>query len=87
MKTKRVPILNQNGNPISETKALLWGLLWGNNAAWLCVKCGELVGSRTGSSEKSKTIECSYGQTYLLLAKPNRTGLFNKGSAEAVVLT
>jgi hypothetical protein len=83
MKTKRVQILNQNGNPISETKVLLWG----NNAAWLCVKCSELVGSRTSSSEKSKTIECSCGQTYLLLAKPNRKGLFNRGSAEAVVLT
>jgi DNA-directed RNA polymerase subunit RPC12/RpoP len=80
MKTEHVQILDHNGNPIPKSKALLWG----NNAAWICPSCGELVGARTSSSQKEKKIECRCGKAYLLSASPNKKGVFRLGSAETV---
>jgi hypothetical protein len=53
MKTRKVPITDQNGIEISESKALVWG----NNAAWLCIECKELLGNRTGDTEYQ--VECA----------------------------
>jgi hypothetical protein len=78
MKTKRVKIIGASKN--------IKALLWGNNAAWLCESCGELVGARTSSNSKMQTICCECGQTYGLIADLNRKGTFNKGPAKAVKL-
>jgi hypothetical protein len=78
MKTKRVNIIGAGEN--------INALLWGNNAAWLCCKCSELVGARTSSNSETQTIRCECGQTYELIADLNRKGTFNKGPAKAVKL-
>ena len=43
MKTTAVPIQTATGGLIMGKQALIWG----NNAAWLCCGCGELLGNRT----------------------------------------
>lgn len=53
MKTKKLLVKDIAGNSISNSKALLWG----NNAAWVCVDCEELLANRTGDTEY--LVECS----------------------------
>ena len=76
MKAKRVNIIGAK----KDSKALLWG----NNAAWLCDGCGELVGARTSSNSEKLTIRCECGLAYELVADLNSKGTFNKGPAKAV---
>lgn len=53
MKTSKSQVKDLVGNPVKNSKALLWG----NNAAWVCVDCGELLANRTGDTEYQ--VECS----------------------------
>jgi len=47
MLTTRCRIIDSVGKPIPSSKALIWG----NNAAWICTGCEELLGNRTGDTE------------------------------------
>ena len=81
MDTHRLEIQDRNGEPISTSTALIWG----NNAAWLCIKCGQLLGNRTGDTEFQ--VECSCGNTYEIDRGPNRNGNLHQGPALGVRLT
>ena len=50
MKTEKITIKCPDGKPLK-------GLIWGNNAAWIC-KCDELCGNRTGDTECIVFCEC-----------------------------
>jgi hypothetical protein len=76
----RKPIHDLQGRPIGGTRAFLIG----NNASWICCGCGELLGGRTGEREKAITCDC--GKAYILFSSPNKHGVYDKGSAESVVL-
>ncbi len=71
-------IIGVDGREIEGTKALLWG----NNAAWICTKCDQLVGSRTGKREK--TVSCDCGRRYILVSAQNQYGEYNQGAAKSV---
>jgi rubredoxin len=53
MQSTRRKVLDINGNEIPSSRALTWG----NNAAWLCPVCGDLLGSNT--LEGNHRVECS----------------------------
>ena len=57
------------------------GLLWGNNAAWIC-KCGELLGNRTADGEH--TVHCECGRDYEIERAPNKNGKLNLGAATGI---
>lgn len=81
MKTKKAFIKDQDGHPIINSKALLWG----NNAAWLCSQCGELLGSRTGDSDYR--VECMNKDCramYEIERAQNKSGRLNLGVAVGV---
>lgn len=81
MKTKKIFIAGPDGHPISSSKALIWG----NNAAWLCTDCGELLGNRTGENEYR--VECTNEPcpgTYEIVRKPNKSGKMHLGPATGV---
>jgi hypothetical protein len=79
MQTKRVLIKDKNGNPIAASKALLWG----NNAAWLCIECGELLGNRTGDSEYE--VDCTVCTAkYEIERQKNKNGNLNLGPAMGI---
>ena len=79
METKKAFIKAQDGSNIKGTKALLWG----NNAAWICPECKELVGNRTGDTEYQ--VECeSCKAHYEIERKPNKRGNFHLGPAIGV---
>jgi hypothetical protein len=79
MNDHRKLIQDSQGKPIAGTRAFLIG----NNASWICVGCGELVGGRTGDGEKK--IFCDCGTSYILISIPNAQGNYDQGPAEAVV--
>ena len=54
MKTKKTTVIFPDK---TEGK----GLLWGNNAAWIC-KCGELLGNWTGDDDY--IVHCECGRVY-----------------------
>lgn len=58
-KKKSVPIVDEGGKDTKHT-----ALLFGNNAAWHCVLCGELNGDRTGDSD---TVCQCCGKKYKIL--------------------
>lgn len=82
MKTRRAQILDSDCNPMACTHALLWG----NNAAWLCTGCGELLGNRTGDTEY--VVSCDCGAQYEIARAPNRrSGSLHLGPATGVIQT
>lgn len=82
MKTVKALIKDKNGKDIPSSKALLWG----NNASWLCTKCGELVGNRTGKIEneviKCTTEKCE--ESYEMKQKANKSGNFYQGAVVSI---
>ena len=58
MQTTPVLIQDKNGNPIDGSRALIWG----NNAAWLCIGCDQLLGNRTADGEFH--VVCGCGRAY-----------------------
>lgn len=81
MKPVKDFVKGQDGNPIPNSKALRWG----NNAAWLCIECGELLGNRTGDSEhRVKCINVNCAAEYEIERSQNRSGSFHLGPATGV---
>jgi hypothetical protein len=78
MKTTKILIRNHDGNPLKDSTALLWG----NNAAWLCVECHELLGNRTGNTEFR--VECQCGAKYEIERTQNKSGRLHLGAATGV---
>lgn len=57
------------------------GLIWGNNAAWVC-QCDELNGDITADGEGSdRVIECSCKRQYEIVRTRNTKGGWNRGAA------
>ena len=79
MKTTAKKISDKEGSVIHESKALIWG----NNAAWLCTDCEELLANRTGDSDFKVT--CSCGARYKILRSPSKkSGKLHLGPAKGV---
>ena len=81
METKRVFIKDQHGKEIKESRALPWG----NNASWLCTRCGELLGNRTGDTEYQ--VQCTNKRCdarYEIERTQNKTGRLHLGAAVGV---
>jgi hypothetical protein len=78
MQTTQVLIGDSTGQPIPGSRALIWG----NNAAWLCIKCDQLLGNRTGDTEYQVTCPCSV--QYEIQRTQNRSGDLNQGQATGV---
>lgn len=80
MKTTKTFIKNRNGNPLKDSVALIWG----NNAAWLCIQiqCSELFGNRTGDTEFR--VECQCGAIYEIERTQNKSGNHHLGAAIGV---
>jgi len=78
METKPISVEDASGQPVEGSRALLWG----NNAAWLCIECNRLLGNRTGDGECN--VECACGLRYEILRSPNRYGTLNLGPATGV---
>ena len=78
MQTTRTSIEDAAGQPIGGSRALVWG----NNAAWVCLECGELVGNRTGDTEFQ--VNCACGARYEILRGENSNGSLNLGPAQGV---
>jgi len=78
VQTTRLPIEDAAGQPIPGSRALVWG----NNAAWVCLGCGELVGNRTGDTEFQ--VACPCGAGYEIRRGPNANGSLNQGPALGV---
>jgi hypothetical protein len=67
MQTRRDSVRDLTGDAIPDTKALLWG----NNAAWLCVRCEQLLGNRTDNDFE---LQCNCGAEYEIVRGVNRSG-------------
>ncbi len=81
MKTMKAFIKDQDGNPINNSKALLWG----NNAAWLCTQCGELLGNRTGDTDhRVECINKHCAAMYEIERIQNKSGKLHLGAAAGV---
>ena len=69
-----------------EQRALIPGsraLLFGNNAAWICLSCGELLGGRTGNTEIH--VACfSCKAPYTILRVKSRQGAYHFGASAGV---
>jgi hypothetical protein len=81
MKTINTLVKDIDGNPINNSKALLWG----NNAAWLCVECGEMLGNRTGDTEyqvQCTNVKCT--AKYEIDRRSNKSGKLHLGPAEGI---
>ena len=78
METKRVAIQDHSENVIENSRALVWG----NNAAWICTGCGQLLGNRTGDADYQ--VQCDCGLGYEILRRSNKSGDLNLGSAVGV---
>jgi hypothetical protein len=78
MDTDRVKIQDASGHPIVGSRALIWG----NNAAWVCLQCGELVGNRTGDTEY--LVACTCKARYEILRGLNKNGDLHLGPATGV---
>jgi hypothetical protein len=81
MQTHPAQIVDHNQQPIAGSRALIWG----NNAAWLCVGCGELLGNRTGDNDFAVTCQC--GINYEIIRGINRSGNHNLAAATGVMRT
>ncbi len=81
MNTTRTFVKNREGLPFKDSVALVWG----NNAAWLCVECRELLGNRTGDAEYR--VQCQCGAKYEIERTPNRSGKLHLGTATGIRLT
>ena len=75
METTNVALNNSAGKLVDGSR----GLIWGNNAAWLCVKCGKLLGNRTGDTEFRVT--CSCASRYEIVRGRNKSGSLHLGPA------
>ena len=64
-----------DGSPMEADEVVLWG----NNAAWLCVQCSTLLGDRTGDGDFEVTCE-NCGAEYQIL----REGDQNLARSEGV---
>ena len=79
MKTTSVEIIDAVGNPISGSRALIWG----NNAAWLCSACDRLLANRTGDLEFE--VDCPCGIRYEILRTPHsKNGRLDQGPASGI---
>lgn len=78
MKTTSLLVSNADGQPVEGSQALMWG----NNAAWLCTQCGQLLGNRTADGECN--VSCACGAGYEILRVPNQNGNLNLGPATGV---
>ena len=78
MNTTKTFIKEHDGNPRKDSIALLWG----NNAAWLCIECHELLGNRTGDTEYR--VECRCGAAYEIERTQNKRGKLHLGAAIGV---
>ncbi len=78
MQTTRVRITDTSGTAIADSRAMIWG----NNAAWVCLQCGELAGNRTGDTEFQVT--CTCGARYEIQRDLNQSGSLNQGPATGV---
>ncbi len=78
METTPTAVVDASGASIPDSKALLWG----NNAAWICVGCGDLLGNRTGDTDYQ--VGCRCGLAYEIQRGPNRSGDLNLGPAVGV---
>lgn len=78
MQTTQVLIQDASGQPIQGSRALIWG----NNASWLCVECGRLLGNRTGDTEFQ--VACACGIQYEILLAPNKSGSLDQGPSIGV---
>jgi len=78
METQTVLITDQKGNTIDMSK----GLIWGNNAAWLCTECGELLGNRTGDTEFR--VKCKCTAEYEIERNENKNGKLHLGPAKGI---
>jgi hypothetical protein len=67
MQTRRDSVRDVRGDPIPGST----GLLWGNNAAWLCVDCKQLLGNRTDDDFQ---LQCDCGTRYEIVRGLNRNG-------------
>ena len=81
MKHEEIKIEMPDGKPLD-------GLMWGNNAAWIC-KCGKLLGDRT-AQKKARTINpvrCRNDNCRLLygiVPRMNSKGYYNGSAVESV---
>lgn len=78
IKTTKALIKNHDGGPLKNSVVLLWG----NNAAWLCIKCRELLGNRTGDTEYQ--VKCQCGEKYEIERTQNKSGELHLGAAIGV---
>jgi DNA-directed RNA polymerase subunit RPC12/RpoP len=70
MQTNHGTVTDTNGQRVQDSQAL-W---WGNNASWICVKCGRLLGNRTGDTEY--LVQCPQCETKYEILR----GLTKKGN-------
>ena len=81
MKTRNVQLKDQSNSPIAGSK----GLVWGNNAAWLCHRCSTLNGGRTGDTEH--VVQCSGCESEFVIERAeNRSGRLHLGPAVGISL-
>ncbi len=78
METKKITIKCSDGTELK-------GLLWGNNAAWIC-KCGELNGDVTGDKGPYRIVACSCGRKYKIVSSKNQNGRWHLGPAKDIIL-
>jgi len=78
VETTKIVIRGKDGQPVSGSRALIWG----NNAAWLCPTCDNLLGNRTGDTEV--LVPCSCGARYEIMRSKNKSGTLHLGPATGV---
>ena len=76
MKITRANVQDAQGKIIGDA------ITWGNNAAWHCFECDQLLGGRTADSDYIVTCPC--GAKYEILRSPNKNGQPNFGPATGV---
>jgi hypothetical protein len=77
MYTTPIQIQDSTGQPILNSR----GLIWGHNAAWLCVECDDLLGNRTAKSEHLVNCYCGEACYEILRAPNNKNGRLHMGLA------
>jgi hypothetical protein len=81
VRTRKIWIENSEG----DGSFLADALVWGNNAAWVCIQCQELLGGRTGDTEYE--VDCTRPgctATYRIQRSENKNGGLNLGPASGV---
>lgn len=79
MQTQPAQVVDNTQQAIPGSHALLWG----NNAAWICTKCSNLLGNRTGDHDFAVTCNC--GIRYEILRGQNVNGNLDLGPALGVM--